>query len=460
VVTDGTLFDDAVGRDPRSDTWTVPELSVHVGRLLVGAFPDDVWVEGQIRNLNRSANGHVYFQLTEPTPAGQQPATQLSVTLLAPERTLVNAQIKRAGGGVRMEDGIEVRIQGRIRWYGPRGTLQLRMHGIDPDYTLGRLQADKDRTLATLAAEGLLERNGRLPLPRVPLRIGLITSMGTAAHADVLSELTSSGIGFIVRTVDARTQGGGAATAIAGALTVLGRDGVDLILLVRGGGARTDLAPFDAEVMARAIAASPVPVLTGIGHEVDRSIADEVAHTAHKTPTAAAAAVVDQVRRFLAEVDERATSIQRAVHRSLRVAASRIDERTTRVARSGGRALDRQTLVLEQAGARSRRSATRTFDAAEARLATSIRAIGDRARRATTVAERDLDGMAARVRAHDPQLALARGWSITTTIAGRLVRTPADAPPGTTLVTRVADGSLHSTVTDPPGPDPQEPASP
>jgi exonuclease VII large subunit len=135
-VSDGTLFDDAVGRDPRSDTWTVPELSVHVGRLLVGAFPDDVWVEGQIRNLNRSANGHVYFQLAEPCPAGQQPNTQLAVTLLAPERTMVNAQIKRAGGGVRMEDGIEVRIQGRIRWYGPRGTLQLRMHGIDPDYTL------------------------------------------------------------------------------------------------------------------------------------------------------------------------------------------------------------------------------------------------------------------------------------------------------------------------------------
>jgi exodeoxyribonuclease VII large subunit len=459
-VSDGTLFDDAVGRDPRSDTWTVPELSVHVGRLLVGAFPDDVWVEGQIRNLNRSANGHVYFQLTEPTPAGQQPGTQLAVTLLAPERTLVNAQIKRAGGGVRMEDGIEVRIQGRIRWYGPRGTLQLRMHGIDPDYTLGRLQADKDRTLATLAAEGLVDRNGRLPMPRVPLRIGLITSMGTAAHADVLAELTSSGIGFVVRAVDARTQGGGAAVAIAGALHVLGRDGVELILLVRGGGARTDLAPFDAEVMARAIAASPVPVLTGIGHEIDRSIADEVAHTAHKTPTAAAAAVVDQVRRFLAEVDDRAGSIQRAVHRSLRVATSRLDERTARVARSGGRALDRQALVLDQVGARSRRSANRTFDAAEARLTTSVRTVGDRARRATAVAGRDLEGIAARVRAHDPQLALARGWSITTTAAGRLVRTSADAPPGTTLVTRVADGSLHSTVIDPPGPDPQEPAAP
>ena len=460
-MSDGTLFDDSVGRAPH-DTWTVPELSLHVGRLLVGAFPDDVWVEGQIRNLNRSNNGHVYFQLAEPCPAGQQPNTQLSVTLLAPERTLVNAQIKRAGGGVRMEDGIEVRIQGRIRWYGPRGTLQLRMHGIDPDYTLGRLQADKDRTLALLAADGLLDRNGRLPVARVPLRIGLVTSMGTAAHADVLAELTASGIGFVVRTVDARTQGAESAAAITRALTILGSDGVDLILLVRGGGARTDLAPFDTELMARAIATSPVPVFTGIGHEVDRSIADEVAHTAHKTPTAAAAAVVQRVRRFQAEVDDRAAAIQRAVHRSLRVASGRLDDRIGRVARSGDRALDRQAAMLDRSGTRAARGAARTLDAAAARLEGPERAVGDRARRALAIDERHLDGLAARVRAHDPQLALARGWSITTTADGTLVRTTADASPGTTLVTRVADGRVTSTATgttvDPPGPEPQEPA--
>ncbi|MGN6696427.1 MAG: exodeoxyribonuclease VII large subunit, partial [Aquihabitans sp.] len=453
-----------VGRAPRSDTWTVPELSVHVGRLLVGAFPDDVWVEGQIRNLNRSNNGHVYFNLAEPCPAGQQPNTQLSVTLLAPERTLVNAQIKRAGGGVRMEDGIEVRIQGRIRWYGPRGTLQLRMHGIDPDYTLGRLQADKERTLALLATEGLIDRNGRLPVPRVPLRIGLVTSMGTAAHADVLAELTTSDIGFVVRTVDARTQGADSAAAITRALTILGQDGVDLILLVRGGGARTDLAPFDTELMARAIATSPVPVFTGIGHEIDRSIADEVAHTAHKTPTAAAAAVVDRVRRFQAEVDDQAAAIQRAVHRSLRVASGRLDDRTSRVARSGGRALDRRASSLDRAGTRADRGAARSLAAASARLERPTRALAERSARAFALAERDVEGIAARVRAHDPQLVLARGWSITTTADGTLVRTPADAPPGTTLVTRVAEGHVTSTVSDaaaaPPGPDPQEPTAP
>ena len=454
---DGALFDESVGRDPRGDTWTVPELAAHIGRLLGGAFPGDVWVEGQIRNLNRSANGHVYFQLAEPCAAGQQPKTQLAVTLLAPEKNLVNQQIIRAGGGVRMDDGIEVRIQGRIRWYGPRGVLQIRMHGIDPAFTLGRLQADKERTLAALAADGLLEANGRLPVPRVPLRLGLVTSSGTAAHADVISELTASGIGFTVRSVDARTQGHDSAASVTRALTHLADDGVDLILLVRGGGARTDLAAFDTELIARAIARMPVPVFTGIGHEVDRVIADEVAHTAHKTPTAAAAAVVNLVRSFLAEVDDRAGSVQRAVHRSLRVAATRLDDRTGRVGRSSGRALDRQQVVVDLAGRRAGRGAVRSLEAADGRLAGPARALGDRARRSTTSADRHLDGVAARVRAHDPQLALARGWSITTTADGRLVRHVADAPPGTTLVTRVRDGQVASTVDPAPPAQAQEP---
>lgn len=455
---EGALFDESVGRDPRGATWSVAELSAHLSRLLVGALPDDVWVQGQIRNLNRSANGHVYFQLAEPAPAGEAPRAQLSVALLAPERQVVNEQLRRAGGAVRMDDGIEVRIAGRVRWYGPRGVLQLKMHGIDPAFTLGRLQADRDRLLAALAAEGLLERNGRLPLPVVPLRIGLITSRGSAAHADVLAELTASGIGFTVRSVDARTQGADCAASVARALAHLAAESVDVILLVRGGGARTDLAGFDSELIARAIAATPVPVLTGIGHEVDRSIADEVAHTAHKTPTAAAAAVVDLVRAFSVDVDQRAAAIGRAVHRSLRVADHRLDDRTARAGRAATRAVDRQGAALEVRAVQVARSAQRTLAAAGHRVAGPARVVGDRGRRALAIAQRDLDAVDARVRAHDPQRVLARGWSITTTADGRLVRGPGDAPVGTRLITRLAEGTVASTVVEPPTADQEHPS--
>lgn len=443
-----SLFDapDGPGGAP---TWTVAELSAHVGRVVASALPGDLWVEGQIRNLSRSANGHVYFQLTEPTEAGRGPRVQLAVTLLDAEKRHVNEQLKRAGGAVRMEDGIEVRIQGRLRWYGPRGVLQLRMHGIDPAFTLGRLQADRDRLLATLAAERLLDANAARPFPLVPLRVGLVTSRGSAAHADVLAELTASGIGFVVRSVDARTQGADCGPSVARALARLSADGdVDVVLLVRGGGARTDLAGFDTEIIARAVATMAVPVLTGIGHEVDRSIADEVAHRSHKTPTAAAADVVAAVQEFLRRLDRHAN----AVHRSGATTADRaeiaLDRRAERLDRAAGAVLRRRSTAVDQAAHGLARTSRRLLDRAGTDLRRHVEVLARRGPSRLDAAGRALDAAASRVRTHDPVQALARGWSITTDASGRVVRTPDQVALGDVLTTRVHGGTLASTVVD------------
>ncbi|MBX3284724.1 MAG: exodeoxyribonuclease VII large subunit [Acidimicrobiales bacterium] len=441
---DGALFDDEVGGPP---TLTVGELAARIARLTATAFPGDLWVEGQIRNLSRSANGHVYFDLAEPTPAGDQPRAQVAVTLLAPERQHVNEQLRRAGGAVRMDDGIEVRIQGRLRWYAPRGTLQLRMHGIDPTFTLGRLQADRDRILAALAADGLLHANRARPLPLVPLRVGIVTSTGSAAHADVVAELDASGFAFEVRTVDARTQGADCAPSVVRALALLTPDEVDVVLLVRGGGARTDLAGFDSDLVARAVAAAGVPVFTGIGHEVDRSIADEVAHSAHKTPTAAAAAVVEVVRAFLARVDERWEAARRAALATASVADTRLERRVARVSRASVRTLARHEDRLGAVADRTARAARRTLGRAEAALDGHGSAAIGRATRGLARADRRVEDLQARVRAHDPAHALARGWTITTTADGAPVRGVAHLAPGAALVTRFADGTATSTVT-------------
>ncbi len=442
---EASLFgEQQVGGPP---TLTVGELAQRIARLTATAFPGDLWVEGQIRNLSRSANGHAYFNLAEPAAAGETPRAQVSVTLLAPERKHVNVQLMAAGGSVRMEDGIEVRIQGRLRWYAPRGTLQFKMHGIDPAFTLGRLQADRERTLAALAAEGLLGANGARPLPLVPLRLGLLTSVGSAAHADVLAELTSSGIGFTVRQVDARTQGGDCGPSVVRGLRRLTADGVDLVLLVRGGGARTDLAGFDTDLVARAIAEMAIPVFTGIGHEVDRSIADEVAHTAHKTPTAAAAAVVAQVRAYLGRIDDAWLAARRSALASATVASARLDRRADRVGRAGTRTLARHAAGLELAATRAARGAGRALDRAQSDLVAAVDTSGRRSGRALLSADRSIGGIEARLRAHDPQHALARGWTITSTSDGRPVRGVADLAVGTDLRTRFADGVATSTVT-------------
>jgi exodeoxyribonuclease VII large subunit len=454
-----TLFPPEEVGDP---TLTVSQLAAGIADALSAFYPNEVWVRGQIRNLNRSNLGHVYFTLAEPDGEAT-----ISVFLSDFHRKVVNQMLRRTGA-VRMTDGTDVRIRGRVSYFGPRGQVQLRMTAIDPAYTLGQLAAERDRVLRALAADGLLDRNASRPLPVAPLRIGLVTSPGSAAQADFLHELERSGLRFEVVLAGARVQGLDAERTIVAALRAVAARGVEVVALVRGGGARTDLAAFDAEVIARAIAELPVPVLTGIGHEIDRSIADDVAHTAHKTPTACAAALVDRVRGFVDRadrawiavaagaavtlttgnrlVDERAGHVARASRAALDLGWQSTGTLAIRVGREAARTVDRAGVLLERDAGRVQGAARHHLRAHDERLAVTARQLSHRAGRAGTGAERHLDALDGRLRALDPARTLARGWSFTRTAGGRVVRRPEDAPPGTAIVTTLAGGALLSTV--------------
>ena len=175
-----------------------------IARALQRAFPDEVWVSGEIRNLNRPASGHVYFTLVD-ADAGE-PVPQLPVVLFAGDKEAVNRALVRVSAG-RMVDGMQVRIRGTVGHQPGRGVVQLRMRWIDTEYTLGRLAAERRQVLERLAAAGLLDRQVSLPLPVAPRRIGLVTSVGSAAHADFLDELRHSGFGFVVMESHATVQG-------------------------------------------------------------------------------------------------------------------------------------------------------------------------------------------------------------------------------------------------------------
>jgi exodeoxyribonuclease VII large subunit len=427
-------------------TWTVAQVNDYAAAAVEAAFPNLIWVEGEVCNLNRSARGHVYFSLIEPGTDRRSPDTQLSVTLFEWNRQKVNLQIKRSGGNIRVEDGVKVRIRGNLELYRARGQIQLKMIAIDPAYTLGNLAADRAALLGRLAAEGLLDANGRVPLSTMPLRVGLVTSLGSAAHADFLHELEASGVGFHVTQVDARVQGVEAELTVAAALAAAVASGVDVACIVRGGGARTDLAAFDHERIARAIAGCAVPVWVGIGHEIDRTVADEVAHASFKTPTACAAALVERARsgeataeaafaavissatshlaRSDAEVGRLAHGIARATRAGVERGAHRIELTSTRVAARSQRVLDH---------------AAATAGAQQAALASSTG-------RALRAAERDVVSWTAQVRAYDPARAMERGWSMTRRGDGSLVRSAGDVRPGDRLVTRFHDGEARSTV--------------
>lgn len=430
---------------PEAVTWTIAQLTDWVNAVIGETLGGEIWIEGEISNLQRSNAGHVYFTLTEPAEEARGAPNTLAVTLFEWHRQNVNRHLKRSGGAVRISDGVRVRIRGSVEVYGARSQLQLKMSGIDPVFTLGNMAAERARLLAMLDAEGLLRANALLPLGPLPRRIAVVTSIGSAAHADALHELSSSGMGFELFVVDARVQGTEAAASVVVALARAAAAGVELIALVRGGGARTDLAAFDDEIVARAVATSPVPVWTGLGHEIDRTIADEVAHTAWKTPTACAAAIVELAAAGSQRIDDLWDAVTDATAHRLERSATRLDRLATRAARTALADLDRGSARLAGSAHRVRRLAdahvirqsARTDDARRRLVAAGPRSLGQQSRR--------LDAVSATIRAYDPATTLARGWSITRGPDGRVARA-ADLAPGDELTTVLADGTVTSAV--------------
>ncbi|MCP5030326.1 MAG: exodeoxyribonuclease VII large subunit [Actinomycetia bacterium] len=416
-----------------AETLTVRDLCSALSAAIDTTFPDEVWVKGAISGLTRSVNEHVYFDLVEPSDdLGTSTSVVLPVALFAANKHRVNA-ILRKSGAIRMHDGLEIRIRGQIAYYPPQGRVQMVMSLIDPSYTMGQMALARQALLDRLRADGLLEANGALELPALPLRIGLVTSEESAAHADFVHELGLSGYDFTVSLFDARVQGLDAVVSLAAAIEQAGRAAVDMVAVVRGGGAKIDLAAFDSEQVARAIATCPYPVVVGVGHEVDRSVADEVASVSAKTPTAAAAVFVEGVRHFDNEVAEAADRLSVLASQLLEGASHNLATAGHQLVAAASRAMDRHGNLLDSFVTHLNHRSQRTLDRAEA----------------------GLDHADVRLEALNPAAALARGWSITNLTDGTLVRRPADAPTGSIIVTTTALGRLVSTVTevDPPADD-------
>ena len=266
-----------------------------------------------------------------------------------------------------------------------------------------------------------------------------------------------------------RVQGTAAARRIKWALGQLAQLDVDAVVLARGGGSRADLAPFDTELVARAIAGMPVPVITGVGHEIDRSVADEVAHTACKTPTACAQTLLQRVRDFVGGLDDASHRVTAQARRRMAVATRELDDATRRAARSVPAAMVRERARLDRAprsGRRARATAHRRGRGAPRRLrptgggaraprhprrwsGRSTPASGRSSRSPTTTSSRArlrLDAGEASVRALDPRRVLERGYSITRDGDGRVLKRAGAATPGAILETELATGRVTSRV--------------
>lgn len=418
---EATLFT-AGDEAPGDATFTVGELNRTITDALGGAFPRPVWVRGEVQQLSTSRNGHTYFELVEKDGGRDRVRAVLRVALFRGDKPAISRVLRETG--LKLGDGVEVRIRGRVDFYPANGRLQLVMNGIDPVFTVGKIAADRERVLRVLAQEGVLGRNAALDVPLVPLRVGLVTSGGSAAYRDFLHGLESTSYAFRVAHCDVRVQGSAASRRVAWALRQLAGVELDVVVLVRGGGARSDLAAFDSEIVARAVTEMPVPVFTGIGHEVDRTVADEVAHTCCKTPSAAASELVAHVDAYCDRLAHVAHRVSLRARGGCGIARREVAEIARRVERGVPVALTRERHALREhrrraieAGRRALRDGSGTLQSADARL-----------------------------RALDPRRVLERGYTITRAGDGAVVKAAGQVAAGDVLTTETADGAVRSTV--------------
>ncbi|MEQ8820642.1 MAG: exodeoxyribonuclease VII large subunit [Sumerlaeia bacterium] len=382
-----------------------------VGGLLEPAL-NRLWVEGEISNWKVAGSGHAYFALKD---------RDSMLECIAWRSTL-------AKGRDRFRDGDQVEVRGGISVYQKRGQYSLIADSIKP-VGAGLLWQKFLELKEKLEREGLFDPARKRPIPRLPRCVGIVTSPTGAAVRDMLHVLERRAPGLSVWIYPAKVQGAGAAEEIARGVQALGASGeVDVVIVARGGGSMEDLWEFNDERLARAIAACPVPVISGVGHEVDFTIADFVADMRAPTPSAAAEVVSEDHLGTLARVRELAGRVERVIDRRLADARGR-----TRAAAS--------SYALRQPESLLREAQQRTDDALRRADETVDRRLGDGRSRLMAA----LAGM----RGHDPGLVLKKGYAIVRRGRdGKVVVKPGQVRQGEALETEFAQGTIRSVVID------------
>lgn len=281
--------------------YKVSQLNEHIKDVLTGGFPEIVWVCGEIQNYDRNRDkSHIFFELVEKDESSQTITARIGLVIFSGKKFQIQSILKKSESPFELKDDIEVKFACKVDFYAPHGAVRLLVESIDPVYTLGKLAQDRLKLIAELKAKGVLEKNKQLELPPVPLNIGLITAYDSAAYNDFYSELKRSGLGFKIHLRNTVMQGKTTETDVPAAIRQLCTiPDLDVIVITRGGGSIADLACFDSRSIAETIASCRLPVLTGIGHEINTSIADLAAHTYFKTPTATAQFLAGRVQEFV-----------------------------------------------------------------------------------------------------------------------------------------------------------------
>ncbi len=405
-----------------------------ITRLIKVALENEfgtLWVEGEVSNLRRPASGHMYFTLKDGS-------AQISAVFF---------RGSQAGLRIELKDGLQLRVAGQLSVYEASGQYQIVVRRVE-EAGKGSLQEAFEALKKKLAAEGLFDEARKKPIPRLPQHVGIVTSTTGAAIRDILNILGRRFPNLHIVIAPVRVQGEGAAQDIAAAIERMNRlGGIDVMIVGRGGGSIEDLWCFNEEVVARAIAASRIPIVSAVGHETDFTISDLVADLRAPTPSSAAELVVAEKEELEAAVAQCARRLVRALrHHALEMrnrltAASRsyVFREPRNLVQRYAQRLDALRATMAHSLRRSLQDGQQRLDGLEVRLAHRVE------RWHGTLAQ-DVRRLASQVKALSPVAVLDRGFSITRRMDGAIVRNVGDVAAGDDLQTQLANGVIESKV--------------
>jgi exodeoxyribonuclease VII large subunit len=411
---------------------TVSELNASIRALLESGF-GDIWVEGEVSNCRHWNTGHLFFTLKDG-------ASQIRAVMYRSAVRYLKFTV---------EDGQHLIARGRLALYEPKGEYQLLCDHLQP-HGLGALQLAFDQLKKKLEAEGLFDRSRKRPLPALPRKIGIVTSLEGAALHDIIKVLTRRhpNVHLVIRPT--KVQGDGAAAEIADAVRSIGRiDGVDVVIVGRGGGSAEDLLPFNQEPVARAISNSRVPIVTAVGHETDFTIADFVSDVRAPTPSAAAEMVVSAHEEFRVRIDRQTRRLRAAVASRLALRGRHVAELTHQLQGYMSAAVARRERQFR--GLRLRLEAAdlrRRFLAMRGKLAIADRRLEAAMVRRHERARARLGASAARLESLSPLAVLGRGYAVCWNAERTaIIRNAATMAPGDNVVVTLEQGELACEVT-------------
>jgi exodeoxyribonuclease VII large subunit len=401
---------------------TLFELNRLVREAIEDALPMEYWVEAELSEC-RESRGHCYMELIQKDEQTATPIAKASAKCWANKWLTIRPYFERTTGQ-QLHAGMKVLLQVYPQFHEAYGFSWI-VTDIDPTYTLGDMARKRQEIIQKLKAEGVFDLQKELQLPVFCQRIAVISSQTAAGYGDFCNQLADNPYGFKFETqlFPAIMQGEGVEQSIISALEQIYDMPFDCVVIIRGGGATSDMSGFDTLALAENVANFPIPIITGIGHERDESILDMISHTRVKTPTAAAALLIDHLKGVLETIEGAQSMITHYVQQKLSIANSQLSIKSEAIPRLFSIVKTRQEAKI---------------DALYTRLPMLIE------RRFTSESHR-LQLMDEKLKALDPTLLLARGYSITMH-NGRAVKDASQLPPGAEIETRLAKGTIHSVI--------------